>query len=548
MEGCCARHCPPMMAVEDENDEDVGDGIGGGGSGIGGDGVTCGECKEEDNEAEGDDSEEDDFEAVRAAKRGRLEHERIVNGIPIPSPNATEDAKPLPPRLAAAMGVVIGAVIRSVLTASEGSAIGADVLQWRLKWADDICRVWNGVSVDEEYYRRFASLTGGVGGSSTVASSSSSPSSSLALSSTWTVPEHVLNADATTGNSTELPKKLSLFLRLHNDDVHTFDEVITALYGKPSDPIPIPICGRGSMGKIGGAGMSSADFKALSEQSSPKSDATDATMMDDISTTAGGVDQQPSSGSTTTQKSSLRHRSLSGDTDVPQRQQRRFRGDSSPPSSTAQRNSNSIGGHHATHHEIDPTSQLVPRAADAEELTRRVDADGQVLVREYETLDGAGIGFSRLRKSAGLHCSVLTTPRIDAEERAKILLEWLSELLTAHPAVGAMIVQALVDVTEGEDVLCANKGSDDEQRALRGVSRGVAVWSNARMIPCWSGTHENWWGEGQHTPAWRRRLDVFPPHLESSYLSREEGRELYKQCLMGGWADRFVHETGMLTL
>jgi hypothetical protein len=164
------------------------------------------------------------------------------------------------------------------------------------------------------------------------------------------------------------------------------------------------------------------------------------------------------------------------------------------------------------------------------------------LVREYETLDGAGIGFARLRENAGLHCSVLSTPRIEAEERAKALLEWLTGLVSVHPAVGAMVVQALVDVTDGEDVLCSD--ADDVQG---GITKGVAVWSSARMIPCWSGTHESWWGANkEQIPSWRKRLEVFQPHLESSYLTREEGRVLFRQGLMSSWADQFVEETGEL--
>jgi hypothetical protein len=189
------------------------------------------------------------------------------------------------------------------------------------------------------------------------------------------------------------------------------------------------------------------------------------------------------------------------------------------------------------HPEVDPISPLIPRKDTAVELTHRIDSDGQVLIRDYETLDGAGIGFARLREGAGLHCSVVSSPRIQAEERAKALLDWVAGLVAVHPAVGAIVVQALVDVTDGEDALCPN---DDRGG---GVTKGVAVWNSARMMPCWSGTHENWWSDGE-TPAWKRRFDAFPPHLESSYLTREEGRELFRRGLMSDWADKFVIETG----
>ena len=42
--------------------------------------------------------------------------------------------------------------------AGEGAAVGADVGQWRLRWADDICWVWHGCGEDEDYYRRGAIL------------------------------------------------------------------------------------------------------------------------------------------------------------------------------------------------------------------------------------------------------------------------------------------------------------------------------------------------------------------------------------------------------
>ncbi|KAL7473331.1 hypothetical protein ACHAXS_013787 [Conticribra weissflogii] len=520
VEGCCPRHRPP--AEDDVFCVECGDGSGGDGGSMEEDGA--GNVNEKD----------DDFEAVRAAKRGRLEHERIVDGIVAPSPNATEEPKPLPPRLAAALGVVLGAVVRSVMMAYEGSAIGADVSQWRLAWADEICRVWNGVSVDEEYYRRFGVLNGGIAGWSSSVAAVASSSSSLSAEPTWTVPEHVLSPGAD-GKPTELPKKCGLFLRLHNDDVHTYEEVTRALNGRPSGPMSVPYCGRGNNGQIGGAGMSSVEFKALSGRVSPKTnDLKDNTIMDH-SYTSPTKQTEPSNATTsasssTTNPRSFRNRSLSGEADVPERQNRRFRGEDVPaPSRNA-------------YLEIDPFSQLVTRSSTAEELTRRVDADGQVLVREYKTIDGAGIGFSRLRKDVGLHASVMTTPRLDAETRAKLLLEWLAELLTAHPAVSAIVVQALVDVTDGEDILCVDK--EPQQNEVQGVSRGVAVWTNARMLPCWSGTSENWWGDGRLLPAWRRRLDVFPPHLESSYLTREEGRELYKQGLMSPGADRFATESG----
>ena len=59
-------------------------------------------------------------------------------------------------------------------------------------------------------------------------------------------------------------------------------------------------------------------------------------------------------------------------------------------------------------------------------------------------------------------------------------------------------------------------------------------------------THENWWSEKEGVPAWRRKLDAFPPHLESSCLTCDDVRELFWQgMLLGrGGLDCFVSETG----
>ena len=124
VDGMCPRHRPE---VEDAGEEEEEEGVSGG--------------------------NEDDFEAVRASQRTRLEHERHVDGTPTSS-TSTAEPQPLPPRLAAALATVIGATIQSILTGAEGSAIGADVGQWRLRWADEICKIWNGAAEDKEYYRR----------------------------------------------------------------------------------------------------------------------------------------------------------------------------------------------------------------------------------------------------------------------------------------------------------------------------------------------------------------------------------------------------------
>ena len=197
--------------------------------------------------------------------------------------------------------------------------------------------------------------------------------------------------------------------------------------------------------------------------------------------------------------------------------------------------------------DVDPSAPLVPRIDEATDLTRKVDADGQVTVRAYETINDAGIGFSRLREHVGLHCAVLTSARIESDERAKVLLEWLGSLIGSHPAVSAIIVQCLVDVTEGEDVLCSERNTS-KIASIPGKCRGVVTWLTPKMLPCWSGTSELWSGHASSNnifvPSWRRRFDAFPPHLDSSYLTREEGRELFRLGLTSDDSNSFIQATG----
>lgn len=139
VDGMCGRHRPPSS---------------GGGEAAG---PMDGGGDDDDVETSAGWAADDDLEAVRAAHRARLEHERIVDGSTLRNAVAGQSLDganwhPFPPRLAAALSVVVGSAIQSILTASEGSAIGADVTQWRLRWADEICKLWNGVSEDEEYY------------------------------------------------------------------------------------------------------------------------------------------------------------------------------------------------------------------------------------------------------------------------------------------------------------------------------------------------------------------------------------------------------------
>ena len=435
-------------------------------------------CAKHRPEVTGNNSGEE--EAVGVMRNGRKNHERSCVG--------------LPPRLAGAMGVVIGAVVKAVMVGCRGSAEGTDVSQWRLSLGDELCRIWNGVGNDEEYYRK------GHGRGE------------------WTMPEHVLDASHSK-YAMELPEKYKLYLRLHNDDVHTFEEVIKALNHASPSPNRVPMGGAGSIGKIGGKGWRGEEFGTVSQE----------LLVKNRHVVPEGTAQPSDNVTMTDATESMSTSPLAIDDPIP----RRYAHDNLHP--------NYRPHPPRRHAETDPISPLIARSDTAQELTRRVDSEGQVLIREYQTLDGAGIGFARLRENTGLHCSVISTPRLEAEERARVLLEWLSGLVAVHPAVGAMVVQALVDVTDGEDVLCP----EEEEKVGGGIARGVAVWNSARMMPCWSGTHEKWWdGKNEEMPAWKRRLQAFPPHLESSYLTREEGRELFRQGLTSGMADKFVIETG----
>lgn len=487
VDGMCSRHRPPPLTTDMEDD----------GAKIDDFAFAAADA------VAGWMGTDDDFEAVRAARRTRLEHERHVDGTPTSNVAAADNSelRPLPPRLAAAMSIVIGSAIQSILTAAEGSAIGADVSQWRLRWADEICKLWNGVSDDEEYYIRGAVLR-------------SVGQSVEYQGDVWAHPRHVLDShDEYYVN--ELPQSYSLFLRLHNDDVHTFEEVIKALHGRNSEPIQVPVGGKGSVGAIGGAGITGDELRARGNI-----DRAVVAMAED------GNDEF----SDLTQRQRLVYRRATSLMDSSTSSDH-----SQPPTIL-----NSKGKLPAMQYasEVDPMAPLVSRIDAAQDLTRKVDADGQVIVRMYDTINGAAIGFSRLRESSGLHCGVTTTARIQSEERAKALLEWLTGLIGSHPAVSAMIVHCIVDITEGEDVLCSTRNSNT--KSIPGMSRGVAVWTAPRMMPCWSGTREI-----DGVVGWRRRMDAFPPHLESSYLTREECRELFRLGMLSDDADTFIGVTGV---
>ena len=69
----------------------------------------------------------------------------------------------------------------------------------------------------------------------------------------------------------------------------------------------------------------------------------------------------------------------------------------------------------------------------------------------------------------------------------------------------------------------------------------VSVWHQARMIPSWAALDTS-----DETLACRRRFSAFPPHLASSYVTREES-ELLHELAMSINPTAFVEMTGMLS-
>ena len=136
-------------------------------------------------EVSGDDPEE----AVRMANKGLQEGLETLSHAPTQ----------LPPKLAASLGVVIGAAVNCMIQAVDGAGIGADPSQWKLRWTDEASRIWNGAARNEDYHLQKSSVT----------------------------PNDFLGSNE---SPRAFPQNYRLHLRLHNDDVHTFDEVIDALH------------------------------------------------------------------------------------------------------------------------------------------------------------------------------------------------------------------------------------------------------------------------------------------------------------------------------
>ena len=305
-------------------------------------------------------STDDPMEAVKMAQQG-LEEETTTLTTP---PTA------LTPKTTAALATVIGAAVHCIVQAVDGSGIGADPSQFKHKWAVEAALVANGkvtpytMDDDTENRQRRAKRN----------------------------PSHYA--------TNVLPMGYRLSLRLHNDDVHTFDEVIDAMHESP------------------------------------------------------------------------RHR-----------------------------RNNPAGGA--------VFESLVARREQATSLTQHVDSDGQVTVLNYDRLSSAMQGFRRL-KSRGLHCSVVSSPQVQQELRARALVTWLAEISSAHPVASALLIQALVQV----------QGSANET-----VFAGVTpVWKEARSVPLWASPN----AKEDEPSACKRRFRAFPPGWISSFLTQQESHDLYK--------------------
>ncbi|VEU39720.1 unnamed protein product [Pseudo-nitzschia multistriata] len=315
---------------------------------------------------DGVDDEADPEEAVRMAQQGLKDGLETLRQAPTK----------LEPKLAAALAAVIGAAVRCVTEAVDGAGVGADPAQWQLRWADEACRIWNGVAETHDYHNL-----------KSVKQPLKKPSDFL--------------PDTTISHC--FPGNYKLQLRLHNDDVHTFDEVIDAL--------------RGNMTHDGPVGK-----------------------------------------------------------------------------------------------------PLVTNKDEATQMTHHVDADGQVTVKMYTTIQAAMEGYKRL-KSRGLHCAVVSSAQFDMEQRARHLLSWLSEISAAHPSAAVLVVHALLQIKSTQDL------------------GGISVWQEPRMIPTWVAPNET------DEMALHRRFKVFPPHLATSYLTGEEAEKLHAMAMKVD-AKAFLEFTG----
>lgn len=324
----------------------------------------------------------DPMEAGRMAARGQvLQQETLL------SPPAA-----LPQTATVALATVIGAAVHCLVKAVEGAGIAADPIQFKTQWAQEATLIHQGYAWPEEGYAK-----------------ENHPEE-------WPAPDFLKEGQT-------LPRGYQLHLRLHNDDVHTFDEVIDALH----EPRLSFRRGSGQHGDVERAG--------------------------------------------------------------------------------------------------DPS--LVLLREQATEMTHHVDADGQVIVKTYDSLFAAMQGFRRL-KTRGLHCAVVSTAQKDLELRARNLASWLTELSSAHPVAAALCVHALVQI-------------DTHYHTLAGYH----VWPKACTIPPWAGIIANDRKEDirDEMTACQRRFEAFPPHLISSFVTRSEAVVLHELGVTH-FGDLFLQITG----
>jgi len=143
---------------------------------------------------------DDPWEAVRTAATAKQWAEETLTSDP---------ATALPPRLCAALGVVMGAAVQCLLDAADGAGVGSDCVQWTRRWADEAAQIANAAPHHPDYFYY---------------SSRNSNNDDQASSTSPATVQTFATANK------NFPENYRLQLRLHNDDVHTFDEVIDALH------------------------------------------------------------------------------------------------------------------------------------------------------------------------------------------------------------------------------------------------------------------------------------------------------------------------------
>ena len=138
------------------------------------------------NTTEEEAGEEIPMEAVRMAEKA------------LEQAMETLEKTSLPPRVLSALGVVVGAAVQTLVDAVQGAGIAADAVQWKRQWAHEAAQIQNR-AIHPHEYRNYT--------------------------------ENYVNMEIfLRDNPPPFPYGYELTLRLHNDDVHTFDEVIDALH------------------------------------------------------------------------------------------------------------------------------------------------------------------------------------------------------------------------------------------------------------------------------------------------------------------------------